>query len=172
MPAARLTRNESRALTRLRLIEAGEAVCAEKGFHASSVEDISERAGYSSGAFYSNFKNKEALFLAIFDARNEELVRDLTLLVEEASSPAEVFEGIRRRALSRANRPSATALSLEFILFSLRKPKLRQALAARERALQEAFGRLARAYEEELEVNLPASPAEIALIVLGLDAGL
>ena len=65
----RLTREESKEVTRMRLIEAAERLFVRKGFDDASVEEISETAGYSRGAFYSNFDNKEQVFLAVIDRR-------------------------------------------------------------------------------------------------------
>ena len=57
----RLTRRESRAATRAKLIESAGEVFAERGFYGASVEEITERAGFSRGAFYSNFASREEL---------------------------------------------------------------------------------------------------------------
>ena len=56
-----------RAATRERLLDAAFAVSAEQGVHASTVEQIAERAGFTRGAFYSNFTTKEELFVALMD---------------------------------------------------------------------------------------------------------
>ena len=63
----RLTREESKELTRLRLIESAERLFIRRGFDDASVDEISEMAGYSRGAFYSNFDSKEQVFLAVID---------------------------------------------------------------------------------------------------------
>lgn len=63
-PAAR-----SREHTRERLIEAAFEVFAEIGLKAASVEQITERAGFTRGAFYSNFESKVELFFAIADEK-------------------------------------------------------------------------------------------------------
>lgn len=62
-----------RRQTRERLLEAAYEVFAETGVHAVSVEMITERAGFTRGAFYSNFDTKEELFFAL--AEREMLVR-------------------------------------------------------------------------------------------------
>ena len=62
-----------RRKTRERLLEAAYEVFAESGVHASSVEAIAERAGFTRGAFYSNFDSKEELFFAL--AEREMLAR-------------------------------------------------------------------------------------------------
>lgn len=57
-----------RAATRERLIDAAIAVFAEKGVGGASVEEICETAGFTRGAFYSNFEHKDALCAAVLDA--------------------------------------------------------------------------------------------------------
>ena len=59
-----------RRKTRDRLIDAAYEVFAETGVHAASVEMITERAGFTRGAFYSNFATKEELFFALAEREN------------------------------------------------------------------------------------------------------
>lgn len=54
-----------REATRQRLLDAAAQVFAEVGLAAASVEAVCERAGYTRGAFYSNFDSKEELFLEL-----------------------------------------------------------------------------------------------------------
>ena len=63
----RLTRQESKEATRARLVEAAEQLFIRKGFDDTSVDEISETAGYSRGAFYSNFDDKDQVFLAVIN---------------------------------------------------------------------------------------------------------
>ena len=60
---ARLSREESQARTRNLLIEAARDEIVKKGFAQASVRDIADAAGFSLGAFYSNFPEKEAILL-------------------------------------------------------------------------------------------------------------
>ncbi|WP_162235745.1 MULTISPECIES: TetR/AcrR family transcriptional regulator [unclassified Plantibacter] len=60
-----------RQRTRERLVDAAYEVFAELGVHAASVEQISERAGFTRGAFYSNFESKEELFFALESRENQ-----------------------------------------------------------------------------------------------------
>lgn len=69
----------SRENTRSRLLEAAAEVFAEVGIGGASVEAICERAGFTRGAFYSNFETKDQLFLELSDAagrRQLERVRE------------------------------------------------------------------------------------------------
>lgn len=60
-----------REQTRSRLLDAAHEVFAEVGMGAASVETICERAGFTRGAFYSNFESKEELFLALITQLSE-----------------------------------------------------------------------------------------------------
>jgi AcrR family transcriptional regulator len=63
----RLRRDESQAQTREALLAAAQRLFDDKGFAATSITDIAEAAGYTTGAVYSNFANKDDLFLAVLE---------------------------------------------------------------------------------------------------------
>jgi len=65
MSRKRLTREDSRDQTTQRLLDAAQKLIARKGLSAASVEDIAEAAGYTRGAFYSNFSSKGDLFIEL-----------------------------------------------------------------------------------------------------------
>jgi AcrR family transcriptional regulator len=65
----RRTRAEKQAETRRLLLEAAEHVFRERGFAGATVEEITERAGFSRGAFYSNFESREQLFIELLHNR-------------------------------------------------------------------------------------------------------
>ena len=54
------------------MLQAAGALFTEQGFAKTSVEDIVARAGYTRGAFYSNFADKDAVFFALMDERLEQ----------------------------------------------------------------------------------------------------
>ncbi len=74
MKPKRLTREQSKDQTRERLLGAANALFTKKGYVAASVEDIAAAAGYTRGAFYSNFGGKAELFLELL-RRDHEMVR-------------------------------------------------------------------------------------------------
>ena len=65
--ATRMTREQSKANTRERLLDAARSVFASRGFRGASVEEIASEAGFSTGALYSNFDGKEDLFLVLME---------------------------------------------------------------------------------------------------------
>ncbi len=69
----RLSRKEAQALTRRRVLDAAADVFGERGFQAASMADVADRAGYTIGAVYSNFANKESLFHELMEERLREV---------------------------------------------------------------------------------------------------
>jgi AcrR family transcriptional regulator len=69
VPGQRLTRAERQAQTRQEILDAAARVFVKRGFSGSSVEEISAEAGYTRGAFYSNFRSKNELFVELLHDR-------------------------------------------------------------------------------------------------------
>ena len=74
---ARLTRAGRQAQTRQAKLDAAARVFIRRGFIGSSVEAISEEAGYTRGAFYSNFESKEQLFAELLQQRAYGVYREM-----------------------------------------------------------------------------------------------
>src|SRR5215207_1814132 len=77
MKRKRKTQAERRDETREQVVAAAARVFARRGFHATSLEAIAEEAGFSRGAVYYNFADKEELFLELLDRRCAERAQDL-----------------------------------------------------------------------------------------------
>ncbi len=75
-----------RAQTRERLLAAATTVFAERGVNGASVEEICETAGFTRGAFYSNFADKDALVLALIQADVAAQYAAAAAALEEAES--------------------------------------------------------------------------------------
>jgi AcrR family transcriptional regulator len=65
----RLSRAEKQAETRKKLLDAAEHVFLRRGLQGSSVEEIAAEAGFTRGAFYSNFDSKDELFVELLHTR-------------------------------------------------------------------------------------------------------
>src|SRR5918995_7025815 len=79
----RLTRAEKRERTHEELLLAAEKLFVERGFHATSVDEIAFEAGYTKGAVYSNFESKEDLFFAVYERRAERAVAEVEQILRE-----------------------------------------------------------------------------------------
>jgi AcrR family transcriptional regulator len=67
-------RDEARALFRNAILDAAEAVFAERGFHGARIQDIAERARIAVGTVYNHFSDKDDVLSALLDERTEGLL--------------------------------------------------------------------------------------------------
>lgn len=83
----------SRENTRARLLEAAAQVFAEVGLDGASVEAVCERAGFTRGAFYSNFESKDELFLMLAASVSDVRVNAVRERVEQMAAEGALAEG-------------------------------------------------------------------------------
>src|SRR5271168_2503520 len=67
-------RDEARALFRNAILDAAEAVFAERGFHGARIQDIAERARIAVGTVYNHFDQKDDVLSALLEERTEGLL--------------------------------------------------------------------------------------------------
>lgn len=127
----RLTREESQALTRSRLLSSAREVVAREGYENASVDLIAENAGYSKGAFYSNFQSKEEVFLELLESHASEDVPELAILLEGIEDPHGMISVISKWAVERSRDPTWGVLALEL----LRRARLDQTFSPRHAKL-------------------------------------
>lgn len=99
---ARLTREQSQALTREKLLLSASEVVARDGYSGATIERIAEEAGFSKGAFYSNFTNKEDIFLQLLERNTGSDVVELTALLQDCDTPQAVIDALGNWANQRA----------------------------------------------------------------------
>ncbi|GAA1862944.1 TetR/AcrR family transcriptional regulator [Myceligenerans crystallogenes] len=141
-----------RERTRARLLDAAYAVFARDGIKGASIEVICETAGFTRGAFYSNFDSKEALFLALADRLKR---RQLAALESAAHSlDPETIEGgrIHRDAIAHvlgamvAEKPDDarqwTMLHAELQLLAMRDARVAELVAAHDSAVRQEVSEL------------------------------
>ena len=95
MSRKRLTREDSRDQTTQRLLDAAQRLIAKKGLNAASVEDIAEAAGYTRGAFYSNFNSKGDLFIELLRRDHENHMEAFNALCSDELSLDHIHERAR-----------------------------------------------------------------------------
>lgn len=123
-----------RRKTRSRLLDAAFDVFAEHGVHAASVEMITEAAGFTRGAFYSNFSSKEELFFALMEREktirieqlNEGVAQYLTPIGDEARSLGddEVVEIVTKFLELQSDDRRWWLVQSEFLLLAMRDPSV------------------------------------------------
>ena len=169
----RLSRAEQRDLTRARLLDAAEQVFIERGFHATSVDEVAEAAGFSKGAVYSNFESKDELFLAVLDRRVDsralaiegQIATDRPLEEQAVEAGAAFFSVfLEQKAWS--------LLLMEFATYAARQPALRERFDARNQRIRDAMVELIDSHLDALGLEAPLPTDELAGILFALGDGI
>lgn len=170
----RLTRAETRARTRERLLDSAAEIFARKGYGAASVDEIAEAAGFSVGAVYSNFSGKEQLFSELMaqraTGRIEAIVAAMRSEREQGGNPLDV---LGRMLIAAADKDiEAAALQTEFWLHAVRNPDTMQILAqGTDRTLDMLRDAVAPLLDDH-HVDPSITPESFAVVVLALYQGL
>jgi len=118
---ARLTREESQALTRAKLLNCAPQVVAKEGFAGASIDKITEAAGFSKGAFYSNFASKEEFFLELLERHAGQDVVEIAQLLKGVSEPEEIIAKVSGWSEERATDPVWGILPIELFQHARRE---------------------------------------------------
>jgi AcrR family transcriptional regulator len=168
-------RDEQRALTRRRLLDAAEVVFARNGFHGAPVEEVAREAGATTGALYSNFTSKADLFFALFEERIATDVGDYSRIVAEGETVEQQARGTAEHwMLILGERPHYFPLLIEFWAYAIREPQLRERLAARFAALRAASTRMVLEGARRQGYNPPDAQAGelVGMLITALGNGL
>jgi AcrR family transcriptional regulator len=170
----RLTRTEQQARTRAALLDAGGRVFVERGFLGSSVEAIAAEAGFTRGAFYSNFRSKEELFAELLQERVYSLYADIAAKSADPATRTSPRETGERLAAIQGDPRGRWIfrLWLELLAHAGRDAQFRKIAAgfwSGNRTL--AAAAIASAYEEA-GVAPPAAPERLASAWIAIDIGL
>jgi AcrR family transcriptional regulator len=172
--AERLTRSEQQGRTRAALLDAAAHEFVARGFQGASVEAIAERAGFTRGAFYSNFSSKDELFAELLQDRVYDVYRAMATAAatgERQPSPRE--SGQLLAALQADPRGRwMFRLWLEVLAHAGRDEDMRRRAASfwdQTRAI--TADAVARAYREA-GTSPPAAPERLASALIAMDIGL
>ena len=162
-----------RQVTRERVLSAAAEVLAERGFHGASVEDICERAGFTRGAFYSNFAGKDELVTELYAAHAARL-RDS--VAEVAARPGLTLPDLLDAVVDiwtgdADERRRWHLLTTEFALHALRDDSARRAwtqIQADARAgLVELFDDIAARHDLTLTVTTEHLVRVVTILLQG-----
>lgn len=166
-------RDQGRAVTRQRLLDAARTVFARAGFHGASVEEIAAEAGFSTGALYSNFNGKTDLFLALMEREIGAHAREIAQIVESLDSvSARASEAAREWMETIEREPELVLLFMEFWAYGARDPEIRPQVAERFAEVRALLVRLIEGTAREFNLKLPLPPAELAVVIDALADGI
>jgi AcrR family transcriptional regulator len=171
---SRLSRDEKKAITRRRLLDAGADVFASRGFEAASLDEVAERAGLTKGAVYSNFASKEDLFLDVLDDRVQDELLGIADRVAvgdpvgaQTNQAAQLFLQILQE------QRTWFLLSVEFTIYAARHPEKNLSRGhARAREMRRVVVTQIEQHAAELDLALPLPADELALALMSIGNGI
>lgn len=169
---ARLSRAESQARTREQLVETAQQLFLRDGYGPTSLEKVADAAGYSKGAVYSNFRNKNELCLAVLDAIHADQVAKIAEVIGDSRTLEERLERFQTWAEQNIGDPDWTALEVEFSVHARHDERLRAELAGRDKTIRDLISALITTNAEELALDVPLSAEDAATALLSLGIGL
>jgi AcrR family transcriptional regulator len=160
-----------RPITVTALLDSAMELFSEQGYGATSIPDICTRAGLTKGAFYSNFPNKDALFLALLDrswVRRAEWIRR-TMPTADVLAAGE--SGDRAPLADPDVDRQWTLVSMEFSLHAIRHPEVARLLVDHELRVRSELAVVVTEALERAE-RLPTIPVdELARMIVAVTEG-
>lgn len=168
--AARVQGREARE----ELLTAALELFARRGYREASVDEIAAEAGYSKGALYWHFSDKEGLLMALLEERIDAPTRDRIEML--ASAPPErdmSVEATREFARQLIEAREALLLEREYWSLAIRDPALRARYLERQTELRDALAVALKARARHLGTpDLPVPADDVARIVMSIIGGL
>lgn len=113
-----------RAETRARLMDAAFRVFADKGYGHVTIEDVCEAAGYTRGAFYSQFDSLEELFFLLYDQWAVRTADQVSAAMEGTDPVNDLPGAVERIVDTLLFERDWLLIKFDFLLYAARKPEL------------------------------------------------
>jgi AcrR family transcriptional regulator len=132
--------------TRANLLDAAFAVFAAKGFGRVSIEEVCEAAGYSRGAFYSNFSSLDELFFALYRQRADLIAEQVAGALALDGPDLDVRQSVDRVTEVLLLDVDWLLVKTDFLVHAARDPAVARTLLEHRATLRRSIAdRLARA---------------------------
>ncbi|MET0720318.1 MAG: TetR/AcrR family transcriptional regulator [Tardiphaga sp.] len=169
---SRVRTRPTRDDTREKLFEAAARVFEELGIGGASIEAIAAAAGFTRGAFYSNFKSRDELIIAMLEDHVEQSIRRTHDLLARHKSLADFIDALKTMDRSQQDPLGRSPLlHMEMILFVARAEKRRPELAKRLRARRKLITDILETTAKNSGPNTILNPTWAASVVLALEDG-
>lgn len=178
MKSKRKTQSERREHTRQEVLSAAARVFARRGFHATSLDAVAEEAGFSRGAVYYNFADKEELFLELLDNRCAERVQDVRAVFADtdeadvAATSQQAQAAAQQALAAMTGDPEWRALYLEFLAHAARDTAFRRRFSRRTDEMRGALEEVVVQRTGPVAHVLGMEPEQLAAVIDALGVGL
>jgi AcrR family transcriptional regulator len=151
-----------RAETKAKLLDAAFRVFAAKGFGPARIDDICTAAGYTRGAFYSNYATLDELFFDLYDERAALIAAQVTAALTEPPPDAPINEIIERTVAILLLDRDWLLVKTDFLLHAARNPELAERLAGHRDQLRQAVEDRLSSVRGQLTLPAPIADVQAA----------
>lgn len=167
----RLSRAEQNDRNRALLLSAALRVFLTRGYHAATLEQVADEAGFSKGVVYSRFESKADMFLALLSDRIAERTAENALVVAELASSGTVADLIELASKAERAMPGWRLLVTEFRVLAARDPVLNRRYAAAHATAVDGIASLLSAMVERDGISLAVPARQLAELLLAIETG-
>jgi AcrR family transcriptional regulator len=161
-----------RPVTVAAVLDAGLGMFLERGFHQASIHDITAAAGLTRGAFYSNFPTKEALFLAIYDRKTDEMLAEFHDILRNTPADGDAVALLLNYAANGGAGGDNWFLALsEFTVHAARNTDLRAQFADHRARFTSKLSELIATVAAAANRRLDPDVDDLANVILALHEG-
>ena len=168
----RLSRAEQNDRNRALLLSAALRVFLTRGYHAATLEQIADEAGFSKGAVYSRFESKADMFLALLTDRIAARAAQNASAVAELASSGTLAGLIELAWQAERATPGWRLLVTEFRVVAARDPALNRRYAAAHATTVDGIVRVLSAMVERDRVSLAVPVRRLAELLLAVETGI
>ena len=167
----RLTRAEQSERNRALVLDAARSVFLARGYHAATVEEIADEAGFSRGVVYSRFGTKADLLLALLDRRIDELAEQNAALARGLSGDRGAVALMDQVSDRVHDDPGWGLLLIEFRVHAARDPELSRRYAAAHRRTTAGLAAVLAGVYERAGQDPPFPAGQLAELLAALGSG-
>jgi AcrR family transcriptional regulator len=160
-----------RSNTRARLLESAAELFAERGTTAVGIDDICRKAGFTRGAFYSNFDTVEDVFFAVYEMRTDDLLVRLAQAPRPGIAAASLDDAVSALLDVIPADPDWYAIRASFAARARARPEIAEGLRAHGEALRSGLEPFIQHTVTSAGRRLIMSPADAARVVIAAHVG-
>ena len=168
----RLSRAEQNDRNRALLLSAALQVFLSRGYHAATLEQIADEAGFSRGAVYSRFESKADMFLALLTDRIAARAAENAAAIAELASSGTVAGLVELAWQAERATPGWRLLVTEFRVLAARDPALNRRYAAAHATTADGIASVLSAMAERGGISLGVPARQLAELLLAIETGI
>ena len=169
---ARLSREEKRQETQEKIKSAALKAFASNGFSGAAIDRITEEAGFSRGAFYSNYATKEELLLELLQEQHQREINNWRSMIAGADNLDITYQKMSEEFITYLQQAEWGLFNIEVQLYAKRNPEFAERynhyVSEVNRNITDALSAMYHKANRQIPEDLPLIATMIRNLVIGI----